>query len=243
MMAPSDGASIAADITRANADTYGEVEATWTKRGERRVLDTFVVPGSSVLEIGCGTGRMTRELVRRHVSVVACDVNPLAIGKLRASLEADADVRVILGDARSLLFPDETFDVVVFAFNGLDFIHPESGRFHAVSEIARVLRPGGVFIFSSHNPLGTLLSPRGLRSPSEVGRRIRYLASGNVFRTYFRYRGDLVLYQALPRRVIADIAARAPLQYVQAVNCAASTTKVSLLTLFSSWPYYVFRKV
>jgi ubiquinone/menaquinone biosynthesis C-methylase UbiE len=243
MMARSDGASTALDVTRGNAEEYGEVEATWTKRGERRILDMFLAPGTSVLEIGCGTGRITRELVRRHARIVACDVNPLAVAKLRASIDADSDVSITVGDARSLPFADEAFEAVVFAFNGLDFIHPEVDRFRAVSEIARVLRRGGVFIFSSHNPLGTLLSPRGLQSPAEVVRRARYLVSGNVFRAYFRYRGELLLYQALPRRVIADIVARGPLQFVYATNCAASTTRLSLLTLFSSWPYYVFRKV
>ncbi len=178
-------------MTLANAEAYGEVEATWTKRGERHVLDTFLSAGNSVLEIGCGTGRITRELARRRVRVVACDVNPLAVAKLRASLGAASDVTVTVGDARCLPFADEAFDAVVFAFNGLDFIHPEADRFRAVREIARVLRPGGVFIFSSHNPLGTLLSPRGLKSPAEVARRARYLVSGNVFRAYFRYRGRL----------------------------------------------------
>lgn len=53
-------------------------------------------------------------------------------------------------DARSLPFPDAAFDIVLFSFNGLDPVPPES-RATALAECARVLKPGGWFIYSGHN--------------------------------------------------------------------------------------------
>ncbi len=52
-------------------------------------------------------------------------------------------------DACHLAFPDASFDTVFFPFHGIDYIYPDI--YVAVREARRVLKPGGVFIMSSHN--------------------------------------------------------------------------------------------
>jgi len=60
------------------------------------------------------------------------------------------DVR--LGDAAELGdFADASFDLVVFSYNGIDYLHPEAKRDRCLAEIARVLADDGVVIVSTHN--------------------------------------------------------------------------------------------
>jgi SAM-dependent methyltransferase len=63
------------------------------------------------------------------------------------------EIPFVLADATSLtMFAEASFDAVVMAFNGFDYVMPGASRQAALSEIRRVLNVGGVFIFSSHNP-------------------------------------------------------------------------------------------
>lgn len=52
-------------------------------------------------------------------------------------------------DACELQFEDNTFDNVFFPFHGIDYIYPDI--YKAVEEAKRVMKPDGVFVFSSHN--------------------------------------------------------------------------------------------
>ena len=57
-----------------------------------------------------------------------------------------------LGDAADLGgFGDGTFDVVVFSYNGIDYLHPVEKRVRCLSEVARVLGRDGVLLLSTHN--------------------------------------------------------------------------------------------
>jgi SAM-dependent methyltransferase len=62
-----------------------------------------------------------------------------------------------VADAADLsAFRDESFDAVVFAFNGIDFVLPDGDRRACLGHVYRILKPGGVMIFSSHNPRAIL---------------------------------------------------------------------------------------
>jgi SAM-dependent methyltransferase len=104
--------------------------------------------GGAVLDLGVGTGRTVpflRPLAGRYVGV---DFAAEMVSACRARFP-DVDLRQ--GDARDLAaFADHEFDLVLFSFNGIDYMPPED-RPRALSEVFRVLRPGGVFVFSTHN--------------------------------------------------------------------------------------------
>jgi ubiquinone/menaquinone biosynthesis C-methylase UbiE len=72
-------------------------------------------PGRRTLEIGCGEGRVARDLARRGHTVVALDTSPTLV---RSAKAADPAGRYVLADAASLPFHDASFDLVV-AYNSL----------------------------------------------------------------------------------------------------------------------------
>lgn len=61
-------------------------------------------------------------------------------------------------DATTLAFAASEFDAALFSYNGIDYIYPAADRARCLAEVCRVLRPGGVLIFSTHNVIGALFS-------------------------------------------------------------------------------------
>ena len=109
------------------------------------------VAGARVLEVGAGAAHCSRWLAARGATVVATDVSAGMLGRA-AVLDAAAGTRVpaVQADARSLPFADGGFDVVFTSFGAIPFV-PDAERVHA--EAARVLRPGGRWVFSVTHPL------------------------------------------------------------------------------------------
>jgi SAM-dependent methyltransferase len=93
-------------------------------------------PGRRTLEVGCGEGRVTRDLVKRGHRVTGCDATHDLV---RLAREADGASDYLRCDAASLPFEDGSFDLVVF-YNSLMDI---DGMEQSVREAARVLEPGG----------------------------------------------------------------------------------------------------
>ncbi len=130
---------------------YLEMSRRGLWKSEESLIGKYFSPGSSVLDIGCGSGRTTFPLMRAGYRVIGVDLTPAMIAsakRLAEEFRMDADVRV--GDATSLEFPDGSFDNALFSFNGWNQIPGKMNRQKALTEARRVLRPGGIFIFSSH---------------------------------------------------------------------------------------------
>jgi len=54
--------------------------------------------------------------------------------------------------------PDASLDAAIFSYNGIDCIYPLAARIRCMREVHRVLRPGGCFMLSSHNYIGSVFS-------------------------------------------------------------------------------------
>jgi ubiquinone/menaquinone biosynthesis C-methylase UbiE len=101
----------------------------------------------SVLEVGCGAGNNLWFLARAGFRCAGIDISSAAIDFARSRLTTEGlavDLRV--GSFAELPFGDQAFEVVLDR-GGIACVDLETGR-AAIAEIARVLRPGGVFIFS-----------------------------------------------------------------------------------------------
>lgn len=135
---PADGPGGAWEAEAENwirwARTPGHDSYWWYGPG---FFDTVVpAPGRLTLEMGCGEGRVARDLTDRGHRVVGMDLSPTLI---RAARDADPDGRYVRADAARLPFPDASFDLVV-AYNSLIDIDEMPA---AVAEAGRVLISGG----------------------------------------------------------------------------------------------------
>ncbi len=101
---------------------------------------------ATVLEIGCGEGRVMRALAERSDAAFAIDTSPTL---LRDAIEADTKSRYVLGDATMLPFARESFDTVV-AYNSLMDLNDMP---QGITEAARVLKHHGRFCICVLHPL------------------------------------------------------------------------------------------
>lgn len=118
----------------------------------RHVVDRLPKSGlTRVLEVAAGTGVVTRALAAAlpaSVSITATDLNQAMIDEARG-VGTVRPVEWRTADAMQLPFGDETFDAVVCQFGVMFF--PDKA--HGFAEARRVLRPGGVFVFSTWDRL------------------------------------------------------------------------------------------
>jgi len=101
-----------------------------------------------ILDIGIGTGRTTEYLLKYTKDYIGVDYSE---GMVKHAKEIYRDAEILQMDARDLnAFGDESFDLVFFSFNGIDYMN-HTDRMQCIKEVTRVLRTGGFFVFSSHN--------------------------------------------------------------------------------------------
>jgi ubiquinone/menaquinone biosynthesis C-methylase UbiE len=122
--------------------------------GWREMVREQVIPwavgsaelGDDVLEVGPGYGATTdvlREMVPR---LTAVEIDEELAADLATKL-AGTNVEIVVGDATALDFPDERFTGAT-SFNMLHHVHSAGAQDQLLAEVARVLRPGAVFIAS-----------------------------------------------------------------------------------------------
>lgn len=103
-------------------------------------------PGTHTLEVGCGEGRVSRDLAARGHRVVAVDASPTL---LKMAIDESTSIQYARCDAAALPFTDETFDLIVFYNSLMDFDDLEA----SIREAARVLRRGGKMCVSITHPM------------------------------------------------------------------------------------------
>lgn len=127
-----------------------------------------------VLEIGCGAGRVTRALARKFGEVHAVDVSGEMIAQARKALANQPNAHVYQNNGMDLsVIPSGQFD---FAFSTIVFQHiPSREVIHNyVKEVARLLKPGGLFKFQvqGDNTLATTDDDTWLGVPFSDGQAV-----------------------------------------------------------------------
>jgi ubiquinone/menaquinone biosynthesis C-methylase UbiE len=113
---------------------------------QRAMLDSYLSavefpPNARVLEIGCGTGAVTRVLARQPgvVEALGVDPSPVFIAMARQLAAESVEVSFEEGDGRALRFADDEFDAIVIHTVLCHVPEPQD----VLVEAFRALRPGG----------------------------------------------------------------------------------------------------
>jgi ubiquinone/menaquinone biosynthesis C-methylase UbiE len=145
----------------------------WSRGAPSSRWETVREP-RAVLDVGCGTGALLRELAERlpgAVELTGVDPAPAMIDAARAALRDRSNVQLEVAFAERLPFPDARFDLVVSTVS----FHHWADQADGLGEVGRVLQPEGRFVLADHFAIGWLrvfdaIARRGMRTLSDVER-------------------------------------------------------------------------
>ncbi len=127
------------------ADWYASERVDRTGVSEALALVKTLPFRARVLDIGCGNGLpITEAIVAADAQVVGIDSAPEMLARFRLNLPATPVVR---GVAQTLPFADATFDGAVAW--GVMFHLPQAEEVNVIASVARILKPGGSFLFTA----------------------------------------------------------------------------------------------
>ncbi|MFV0279914.1 MAG: class I SAM-dependent methyltransferase [Rhodoblastus sp.] len=220
---------------------------------EAHLVERYFPERARLLDIGVGGGRTAGPLSARASEYVGLDYSAAMVDACRARFPG-LDFRE--ANAADLSqFTDSSFDCAMFAFNGIDYITVDAQRADCFREIARVLAPGGMFVFSSHNAR-TLVYRASLAdaAPHQVVWRLTrsiYKSIGLVFRNvgsgaYARGEGYIVdpthggleTYVSTPATIVPQLAAAG----FELVETIGGHYPARASDVMEPWFYYAARK-
>jgi SAM-dependent methyltransferase len=143
----------AEDYLAEHGDFLGAADFVWCPEGLRESEAGLLgeVAGRRVLEVGCGSAPCARWLAGQGAQVVGLD---LSAGMLRQAVDAAREtgicVPLVQADATRSPFADRSFDLACSAFGAVPFVADSAA---VMREVARVLRPGGRWVFAVTHPM------------------------------------------------------------------------------------------
>lgn len=153
---------MSSEHNRETYDRYGaayhakrqrEEDSTWNRYLDLPAIEKLLAPLPAprhVLDLGCGSGVLAAWLKERGGQIAGIDFSETLIEIARRETP---DVEFTVGDIRQTPFADASFDLVVSAL----VMHYLRDLEPAFAEVARVLKPGGSFIFTMHHPVMEVL--------------------------------------------------------------------------------------
>jgi SAM-dependent methyltransferase len=121
--------------------------------------DLAVEARGSVLELGCGTGRVLLPIAALGIPCVGVDASPAMLAALRAK-RPPANLEVVLGRMESFDLDDRRFRLVTCPFRAFQHLLDVPSQVAALANVRRHLAPGGAFAFDVFDPkLALLIAP------------------------------------------------------------------------------------
>ena len=124
------------------------------QKPEQTILDVNFskIKDSVFLDVGIGTGRTTYHFANITQKYIGTDIAKAMIDGAKTNFKND-NLEFLVCDARYMsVFSDNTFDVVYFSFNGIDYINIDE-RILFFNEVKRICKKDALLVFSTHNLL------------------------------------------------------------------------------------------
>lgn len=119
-------------------------------RAEVEHVLSYIHPGNTVLDMGCGYGRIMPALAEMEGLVVGIDTSLSSLLLAKDLLQDKPNCQIACMDAIHPAFPDQTFDRVICIQNGISAFHVDKRAL--VEESIRVTKRHGTLLFSSYSP-------------------------------------------------------------------------------------------
>ncbi len=186
-----------------HGDFLGTADFVWcperVREADVRLLGSAEqIRGARILEVGAGSAMCSRWLLAQGARPVAFDISAGMLRHARtAAADTGLDVPLVQADAQALPFGDATFDTVFTAFGAVPFVADSAG---VMREVARVLRPGGRWVFAVTHPMRWAFpddpGPGGLLASGSYFDRRPYVETDSdgtpVYAEHHRTMGDRV---------------------------------------------------
>lgn len=199
---------------------------------EQQIVNRYYKPSDTVLILGCGTGRVPLALEAQGINSVNLDVSQAMV---EAAGKFLSESSLFIADAAKIPIRDSSVNHVLFPYNGIDVIHPESRRLEVIREAHRVVKSDGTFSLSSHNAIGFIpMHLAGLKSI--LRNHLRWLLNGELLHSYRHHEvntGSLEMYRISPfnqKRQLSNSGFELKRIFGRYHNAAR---------YFEPWPYYV----
>jgi SAM-dependent methyltransferase len=134
-----------------------------------KLLENFLHPDATFLEIGCGTGHLTSTVAEHVAKIYAIDVSE----ELTRSLSLPNNVDLVISDGISVPVPESRIDVA-YSHQLMEHLHPDDA-IEQLQDIYRTLKPGGVYV---------CVTPNRLCGPHDVSRYFDEVATGFHLKEY-----------------------------------------------------------
>ncbi len=133
---------------------YGDdIDKSGLWSSEKVIFNKYLKYEYKILDIGCGAGRTTINLYKiGYKNIIGLDLaSNLIHYATEYCKEHSLNINFVVGDATKLPFDNDSFDAVIFSYNGLMCIYGQENRRKAMKEINRVLKSKGIFIFTAQD--------------------------------------------------------------------------------------------
>ena len=167
------------------AGIYDLIENVYNGKANRRTtgyVASLMEKDDRVLECACGTGMFSVEIAPRVKELTATDFSDGMLKRTRKKCRNLENVTVENGDITKLRFADNTFDKAVAA----NVIHLLDDPGQAISELKRVVKPGGLIIIPTYIHFG---SSKAAVLFNKAGAGFKRYFDENTYKEFFREMG------------------------------------------------------
>lgn len=129
---------------------------------DEAVLDEYLRPPGLLIDLGCGTGRLTIPLARRGFRCVAVDLSLpslMTVGQNAAAESLPVD-RLLVNLVELDCLRDGSADYCISMYSTLGMIRGRDNRLQFLRHVRRILKPGGTFVVHVHNRWYNIFQPQ-----------------------------------------------------------------------------------